>query len=177
MFLIVGLGNPGSEYAGSRHNVGFLVADELAARFRIGPLKAKFGGEIGLGEARGVRVALLKPMEYMNVSGPPVQRAAAFYQVEPKDIVVLHDDIDLEFGRLKVKVGGGHGGHNGLRSLVEHVGPAFIRVRCGVGHPGQKELPLLVGAAADAVETIIEKGVVAAMNRFNATPAGDDEGA
>lgn len=127
-------------------------------------------------------------MEFMNVSGPPVQRAAAFFQVTPAQVIAVHDDIDLEFGRLKVKVGGGHGGHNGIRSLAETIGPAFIRVRCGVGHPGskervvghvlgnfskaeQKDLPNLVDDASDAVEQIVKEGVVAAMNRWNGLPS------
>ncbi|MSP62293.1 MAG: aminoacyl-tRNA hydrolase [Myxococcales bacterium] len=187
MFLVVGLGNPGQEYADSRHNIGFMVADALCSRWRIGPMKAKFGGEHARGEIKDKSAFLLKPMEYMNVSGPPVQRIAAFYQIEPRDTVVLHDDIDLEFGRVKVKVAGGHGGHNGLRSLLETVGPAFIRVRCGVGHPGskarvvghvlggfnkteQKELPFLITRAADAVEAILARGVTTAMNEFNPDP-------
>jgi len=127
---------------------------------------------------------VLKPMEYMNLSGQAVQRTMAFYQVDEKHVVVVHDEIDLEFGRIKVKVGGGHGGHNGLRSVSEQIGPAYVRVRCGVGHPGhkdrvvghvlgpfsraeQKELPFLVGGAADAVEAIVREGPIAAMNRFN----------
>src|SRR5438045_2349998 len=111
MYLVVGLGNPGREYANTRHNIGFMVADELCARWRMAPLRAKFGGQVGVGEAGGQRVAVLEPLEFMNVSGPVVQRAAAFYQVEPGAIVVVHDDIDLELGRIKVKLGGGHGGH------------------------------------------------------------------
>ena len=190
MYLVAGLGNPGRDYQDNRHNIGFMVADELAARWRLGPLKGKFGGELGLGEVGGVRVALLKPMEFMNLSGQAVQRAAAFYQVEEKRVVVVHDEIDLEFGRIKVKAGGGHGGHNGLRSMTEQIGPAYLRVRCGVGHPGhkervvghvlgpfskaeQKELPFLVAAAADAVETLVKEGPIAAMNRFNPEPQKD----
>src|SRR5207249_4197626 len=113
----VGLGNPGREYQDHRHNIGFMVAGELANRWRAGPqmkMSAKFGGEFGFGEVFGQPVALFEPMEFMNVSGPPVKRAATFYQVQPKDILVIHDDLDLEFGRVKLKAGGGHGGHNGL---------------------------------------------------------------
>lgn len=161
-----------------------MVADELASRWRLGPAKSKFGGDVTSGEAFAKRVAMIKPMEYMNLSGPPVQRAAAFYQVEPKDVIVIHDEIDLDFGRVKLKAGGGHGGHNGLRSITSHIGPDFLRVRCGVGHPGskervvshvlgpfskaeQKEVPLLVASAADAVESMIRDGVTSAMNKFN----------
>ncbi len=187
MFLVVGLGNPGREYADNRHNIGFMVVDLLAVRWQAGPWKAKFGGEHVRVDVKGQQVVMLKPMEFMNVSGPPVQRTAAFFQIEPRNTIVLHDDIDLEFARVKVKVGGGHGGHNGLRSIGETLGPAYVRVRCGVGHPGTKErvvghvlgafnkaelkeLPLLVERSADAVERILEKGVTAAMNEFNPEP-------
>jgi PTH1 family peptidyl-tRNA hydrolase len=191
LFLVVGLGNPGREYESSRHNIGFMLADALAGRWRLGPWKSKFGGLIDLGESRGERIALLKPMEFMNVSGMAVQRAAAFYQVDARQVIVIHDDIDLELGRIKVKVGGGHGGHNGLRSITEQIGPAFVRVRAGVGHPGdkervvghvlgpfskaeQKELPFLIDKGADAVESIVHEGASEAMNRFNAREG--DEG-
>lgn len=184
MHLVAGLGNPGREYADNRHNIGFMVADALAGRWRVGAWKSKFGAEIAQTEVAGQRVVLVKPQQYMNCSGEPVQNVAAFFQVPPKDIVIIHDEIDLEFGRLKVKVGGGHGGHNGLRSLLEQIGPAFVRVRSGVGHPGhkervvghvlgafskseQKDLPLLIETSADAVEAILRQGVVVAMNRYN----------
>lgn len=185
MYLVVGLGNPGPEYRDHRHNIGFMVADELAERWHLGPLKSKFGGVLGLGEAHGKKLVLLKPMEFMNVSGQAVQRAAAFYQVQPHEVIVIHDEIDLDFGVLRVKAGGGHGGHNGLRSIAEQIGPAFLRVRVGVGHPGHKErvvghvlgpfsriereeLPFVVGEAADAVDTLLAEGATTAMNRYNA---------
>lgn len=169
-----------------------MVADRLSERWRVGQLRQKFGALVGQGEFAGHKIVLVKPQQYMNVSGPPVQAAAGFYQIAPNQIVVVHDDIDLEFARVKVKVGGGHGGHNGLRSLSGTIGPAFIRVRCGVGHPGvkdrvvghvlgafsraeQKEVPLLIETAADAVEQIVRDGVVAAMNRFNAASPGDKD--
>jgi PTH1 family peptidyl-tRNA hydrolase len=181
MRLVVGLGNPGREYAASRHNVGFMVVDELARRLAVGSWRAKFGGEL----AQKDELVFFKPLEYMNVSGPPVQRTAAFFKVASNDIVVVHDEIDLEFGKLKVKVGGGHGGHNGVRSVIENNGAEFIRVRCGVGKPSggkertvghvlggfskseQAELPFLVGEAADAVELILSQGATAAMNKVN----------
>ncbi len=129
MWLVVGLGNPGREYAETRHNIGFMVMDELARRWELGGWRSKFGGEI----AQDKNVVALKPQEYMNVSGQAVQRTAQFYK--PDQIVVIHDEIDLPFGKLRVKVGGGHGGHNGLRSIIENVGAEFVRVRCGVGKP------------------------------------------
>jgi PTH1 family peptidyl-tRNA hydrolase len=160
-----------------------MVADALAERWRVG-LKSKFGSEHGKGEHAGRAVLLAKPMEFMNLSGPPVARLAQFYQVEPKDVIVIHDDIDLEFGRVKVKLGGGHGGHNGLRSIAEHLGSDHLRIRCGVGHPGtkervvghvlgafskaeQKELPDLIAIAVDAVESVLDEGSAKAMNKFN----------
>src|SRR5438552_11689303 len=114
MWLVVGLGNPGREYEHTPHNIGFMVADDLACRWAMTSWKSKFGGEV----AQKDQIVMLKPQEYMNVSGPPTQRAATFYKVEAKQIVVVHDELDLDFGTLRVKVGGGHGGHNGLRSLI-----------------------------------------------------------
>lgn len=184
MWLVVGLGNPGPKYAQNRHNVGFMVIDEVAARARAESFRSKFGGEVATCEVAGQRAALLKPMEYMNVSGRAVQRTAAFYQVEPKDLVVVHDEIDLEFGALRVKVGGGHAGHNGLRSIVADLGSSdFVRVRIGVGRPGHKnvaghvlddfarseheELRILIQEAADAIDEIVRKGPLLAMNKVN----------
>jgi len=185
MWLLVGLGNPGPKYARNRHNIGFMALDEVARRHRIEAFRAKFGAEVATGEVKGQRAVLLKPMEYMNLAGFAVQRAAAFYQVEPKDMVVVHDEIDIDFGRLKLKVGGGHGGHNGLRSIVQELGSSdFARVRCGVGRPGtkanvadyvlgdfqrdeQEEAAILIQEAADAVEEIVTRGPLLAMNRFN----------
>lgn len=137
MWLVVGLGNPGRKYAGNRHNVGFRVVDELARRHGITSFRDKFGSDVATGMFGLDKVILLKPMEYMNRSGFAVQRAADFYGLEAERIVVVHDDIDLDVGRLKLKRAGGHGGHNGLRSLVEQLGSRdFARVRCGIGKPG-----------------------------------------
>jgi PTH1 family peptidyl-tRNA hydrolase len=194
--LVAGLGNPGREYARNRHNIGFMVVDELSRRHRVDAFRGKFGGEVAQGEIAGHKVILLKPMEYMNLSGRAVQRAAAFYQVEPKDIVVVHDEIDLELGRLKLKVGGGHAGHNGIRSIIQDLGSAeFVRVRLGVGRPGgggggnvsnhvlgdfgkaeQTEAEILIKEAADAVEEVLEKGPLLAMNKWNSSARDDDRG-
>ncbi len=184
MWLIAGLGNPGPKYAQNRHNIGFMVVDELARRARAESFRSKFGGDVTTCEVAGQRAVLLKPMEYMNLSGRAVQRAAAFYQAEPKDLVVVHDEIDLDFGTLRVKHGGGLAGHNGLRSIVSDLGtPDFTRVRIGVGKPGhknvaghvlddfakseQEELKILIQEAADAVEEILRKGALLAMNKVN----------
>lgn len=191
-WLIVGLGNPGPGYKNDRHNLGFMVLDELCRRMSVpaSAFKAKFGSEIATATplGGGERVHLQKPMEFMNVSGQAVQRAAAFFQIGPENLIVIHDEIDLPFGKLRVKTGGGHGGHNGLRSISQALGPEYLRLRCGIGKPGggkeqvtghvlspfskaeQAELPFLVGRAADAAEAILQKGITFAMNNFNKDP-------
>ena len=140
MLLIVGLGNPGSRYAGNRHNIGFMVVDAIAKRHGIGPWRRRFQGVSAEGALGGERVLLLLPGTYMNESGRAVAEAAHFYKVGVGDIVVFHDEIDLAPGKIRVKTGGGVAGHNGLRSISAHVGNDYRRVRIGVGHPGVKEL-------------------------------------
>jgi PTH1 family peptidyl-tRNA hydrolase len=140
MLLFVGLGNPGARYAQNRHNVGFMVVDEIARRHSIGPWRRRFQGVAAEGPIAGERVLLLKPETYMNDSGRAVAEAAHFYKVPVGDIVVAHDEIELPPGKVRVKVGGGIAGHNGLRSISAHVGNDYRRVRIGVGHPGVKEL-------------------------------------
>ena len=139
MKLIVGLGNPGAKYAGNRHNVGWMAAERIAADHGLPPWRAKFQGRISEGRLGEARVCLLLPTTYMNESGRSVAEALRFHKLEPADVVVLHDEIDLAPGRLKVKDGGGHAGHNGLRSIHAHIGPDYRRVRIGVGHPGHKD--------------------------------------
>jgi peptidyl-tRNA hydrolase, PTH1 family len=140
MLLIVGLGNPGSGYAGNRHNIGFMVVDAIAKRHGIGPWRRRFQGVTAEGPLAGERVLLLLPGTYMNESGRAVAEAASFYKLGAKDIVVFHDEIDLDPGKVRVKTGGGNAGHNGLRSISSHVGNDYRRARIGVGHPGVKEL-------------------------------------
>jgi len=140
MLLLVGLGNPGRDYAGNRHNIGFMAADAIARRHSFSPWRQKFSGEIAEGTVAGEKVAVLKPLTYMNESGRSVAAAAQFWKIEPKDIVVFHDELDLPPAKMRVKTGGGHAGHNGLRSIQAHLGPDFRRVRLGIGHPGAKEL-------------------------------------
>ncbi|HLI21122.1 MAG TPA: aminoacyl-tRNA hydrolase [Stellaceae bacterium] len=140
MRLLVGLGNPGSRYAMTRHNVGFMAIDAIAQRYRFAPCRAKFQGAISEGAIGDVKVLALKPETYMNASGDSVGAAARFYKIAPGEIAVFHDDLDLPGGKLRVKRGGGAGGHNGLRSLDEALGPDYWRVRIGIGHPGMKEL-------------------------------------
>ncbi len=140
MKLIVGLGNPGAEYAHQRHNIGFMAVDRIADRWRLPPWRKKFSGLLTEGDLDGVRVALLKPQTYMNDSGRSVQEAAQFHKIALSDIVVLHDELDLAPSKLRVKSGGGNAGHNGLRSITAHLGNEYVRVRLGIGHPGSKEL-------------------------------------
>ena len=135
MFLVVGLGNPGAEYVGTRHNTGFAAVDAVAAKYAFAPFRSKFDGLIAEGKIGGEKVYLLKPQTYMNLSGNSVVKAAAFYKILPENIVVIHDDMDLPAGRLKAKTGGGAGGHNGLKSIDAAVTPGYHRIRIGVGHP------------------------------------------
>jgi peptidyl-tRNA hydrolase, PTH1 family len=140
MLLFVGLGNPGAKYAHNRHNVGFMVADEIARRHGFQPWRRRFQGETAEGTLERERVVLLKPMTFMNDSGQAVQEASNFFKLTPNEITVFHDEIELPPAKVRVKVGGGIAGHNGLRSVSAHVGNDYRRVRIGVGHPGIKEL-------------------------------------
>jgi peptidyl-tRNA hydrolase, PTH1 family len=140
MLLFVGLGNPGAKCQSNRHNVGFMVVDEIARRHGFAPWRRRFQGETAEGTLERERIILLKPMTFMNDSGQAVQEASAFFKLAPNEITVFHDEIELPPAKLRVKVGGGIAGHNGLRSVSAHVGNDYRRVRIGVGHPGIKEL-------------------------------------
>jgi PTH1 family peptidyl-tRNA hydrolase len=183
--LIVGLGNPGPRYAATRHNAGFFVVDLLAERIG-GKFKAHKGRtDVVEGRLGGRPVVLAKPKSYMNESGGPVVAISRFYKVPLERITVVHDDLDLPFGALRLKRGGGDGGHNGLRSLTSALGSReYVRVRVGIGRPPgrqdpadyvlrefgvaeRKELPLVVDRAADAIEALLEQGLEAAQNQFN----------
>ncbi len=189
MVLLVGLGNPGREYEETRHNVGFMVADALVKQEGFGDYKPKFNGVWTRGEIGGEPVVVLKPQTFMNVSGDSVQPAAAFLKVAPGDIVVVHDELDLAWNDVRVKVGGGHAGHNGLRSMIQRLGsPDFVRVRIGIGKPPagfrgdvadwvlsrfdameRAELGDVVARAVAAVRKIVKSGAQAAMNEVNGT--------
>lgn len=187
MRLIVGLGNPGPEYARTRHNVGFQVADELARRWGLDFRKGKWKSLVAAGSAHGESVVLLKPQTYMNDSGQSVGGAASFYKVEAADVLVVYDDIDLPLGKLRLRERGSHGGHNGVRSIIQHLKSSeFPRLKVGVGRPRhgdaadhvlsgfrKHELPIVEEAltrAAEAVETALREGLIPAMNRFNGEP-------
>jgi peptidyl-tRNA hydrolase, PTH1 family len=138
MYLLVGLGNPGSDYAGNRHNIGFMAVDDIHRHYSFQPFRSKFQGEVADGTIDGDKVLLLKPTTFMNDSGRSVAEAARFYKIEPEHVIVLHDELDLAPGKIRVKKGGGLAGHNGLKSIAAHIGPDFHRVRIGIGHPGEK---------------------------------------
>jgi PTH1 family peptidyl-tRNA hydrolase len=187
-WLIVGLGNPGSDYSNHRHNVGQMVLDELARRvggsFKVHKSSRAqvLEGRLGIG---GPRVILAKPMSYMNVSGGPVSTLVKFFDVEPSRVVAVHDEIDIPFNTVKLKIGGGEGGHNGLRDISKALSTKdYVRVRVGVGRPPgrmdtadfvlkdfaaaeKKEVPFLLGDAADAVETVVKEGLSAAQQKYH----------
>jgi PTH1 family peptidyl-tRNA hydrolase len=140
MKLLVGLGNPGSKYAGNRHNIGYMALDRIAQDHGFGPWKSKFQGRIAEGNLGAEKVLLLKPETFMNLSGQSVTEAMRFFKLTPDDVIVLHDELDLAPGKARVKAGGGHAGHNGLRSIHSHIGESYGRVRLGIGHPGRKDL-------------------------------------
>ncbi len=183
--LIVGLGNPGPKYAGNRHNVGFMVVDQLVSRYHAS-LREKFKGLLAkTTTSAGHEVVLLKPLTFMNLSGESVQRAMQFYKVKLADVIVVHDELDLDFGTLRVKVAGGSAGHNGLKSIVQHGGGnGFLRVRVGIGRPqkgrpeswvlgdfskDQREaLPSVLDDAERMIDVILADGPQEAMQRFHA---------
>ncbi len=140
MKLFVGLGNPGAKYARNRHNIGFMALDRIAEDHGFGPWKSKFQAEMAEGRLGGEKVLLLKPQTFMNRSGQSVGEAMRFFKLDSTDVTVFHDELDLAPGKVRVKAGGGHAGHNGLRSIHEHISNAYDRVRLGIGHPGRKEM-------------------------------------
>lgn len=191
LWLIAGLGNPGKEYAQTRHNIGFMALDQLAKDNGIPVLQKKFDLVFGPGNIDGHPVILCKPLAYMNRSGPPIQQMASYYRITLDHLLVIHDDIDIPLGKLKIKWKGGHGGHNGLKSIIGAFGEsAFSRIRIGIGRPSdamdivrhvlgrfsrdeERILESSLSKAADAGQWIISKGIVASMNRFNGKETED----
>ena len=183
--LVVGLGNPGREYENTRHNAGFMALDHIAEALSISLDKKKFNTIFGKGLIQGVDVILAKPMAFMNKSGPPVQNLAGYFKILYRDMLVIHDDIDLDFGRIKIIEKGGHGGHNGVRSLMDAFGEGdFSRIRIGIGRSGggadvtghvlgkysvdeSKVLDQIITETRNAVVTILCNGIKDGMNRFN----------
>jgi PTH1 family peptidyl-tRNA hydrolase len=169
MLLIAGLGNPGARYARNRHNIGFMAVEAIAREFGYPAFRTRFQGLISDGNIAGARAALLMPQTFMNESGQSVGEAMRFLKLDVKAVVVLHDELDLAPGKLRVKVGGGNAGHNGLRSITAHIGNDYKRVRLGIGHPGARELvmPFVLGDFAKS-----EAGWVGALCDAVATHAG-----
>jgi PTH1 family peptidyl-tRNA hydrolase len=139
MQIFVGLGNPGAKYANNRHNIGFMALDEIASEHGFAPWRSKFQAQASEGRLGADKVVLIKPETFMNLSGQSVGEAMRFYKLEPSDVIVFHDELDLAPGKCRVKTGGGHAGHNGLRSIHQHIGEAYHRVRLGIGHPGHND--------------------------------------
>jgi peptidyl-tRNA hydrolase, PTH1 family len=194
-WLVAGLGNPGPQYAGNRHNAGFMVAELLAARIGSGFRRDRSrtqaaSGRLGSVRQAGPRVIIAKPMSFMNLAGPPLAALGGFYKIPPDQTVVVHDDLDLPFGAIRLKLGGGDGGHNGLRSVTRALGTRdYFRVRVGIGRPPgrqdpanfvltdftaaeRKELPLVIERATDAVETLLRLGLSAAQNEYHPAAPG-----
>ncbi len=140
MYLIVGLGNPGPKYAGNRHNIGFMAVDEMVRRHGFSPWRKRFHGDTAEATMAGEKVLALKPMTFMNDSGRAAGEAMRFYDIDPSRVIVFYDELDLEPGKVRVKLGGGAAGHNGIRSMIAHAGPHFQRVRLGIGHPGDRDM-------------------------------------
>ena len=198
MLLFAGLGNPGAQYADNRHNVGFMAADAIARRHSFSPWSRKFQALVAEGKLGGEKVILVKPQTFMNLSGQAVGEALRFFKLDPSAVTVFYDEIDLAAGKLRVKVGGGSGGHNGIRSLDQHIGKEYRRVRIGVGHPGVREmvhghvlgdfskadrewLEVLLDSVADSAELIAKGDDSSFMNRVTLAlreklqPTGEDD--
>ncbi len=185
IFLIAGLGNPGKKYSKNRHNIGFNIIEDLASSHSLSLNKNKFDLNYCRGKIKGSNVILAKPMSYMNNSGVPIQRLSRFLKINHKNIIIIHDDLDIQFGKLKIKEQGGHGGHNGIRSLVSSLGTnEFIRIRVGIGRPVTKKevsgfvlgnftsretdtVNEIIYDSIKATETIISHGIAKCMNDFN----------
>jgi len=190
MWMVVGLGNPGRRYASTRHNVGFDVIENLANRWTITADSKQLGALVGVGRIGSDKALLARPQSFMNRSGEPVRSLMGYFKLELDKVVVVHDDLDLPHGRVQLKRGGGHGGHNGLRDIAKHAGSDTLRVRVGIGRPPegwatadyvlgkwsiteQGTIPSIVDRAADAVECLLREGLDGAMNQFNVRQKAD----
>ena len=188
MLVVVGLGNPGPRYVETRHNVGFRVVERLGRRWGVPLTRSWQGSILGEGQIAGQKTLLVMPQQFMNCSGQPVGAILGFYKVTASSLIVVHDDMDLPLGRLRVRLGGGHGGHNGLRDIQRLVTESFVRVKVGIGRPPsdwdpadyvlgtwteeeRAALDQVLDNAADAVESLSASGLERTMNRFNPNPA------
>lgn len=175
MKLFAGLGNPGAKYRANRHNIGFKAVDAIAGAHGFSPWRTKFQGEVSEGRLGSDKIVLLKPMTFMNLSGQSVAEALHFYKLGPEDLVVFHDELDLAPGKLRCKQGGGHAGHNGLRSIHAHIGPDYMRVRLGIGHPGHKDrvAPYVLSDFAKGEQTWLDDLMRGLADGAAALAAGD----
>jgi peptidyl-tRNA hydrolase, PTH1 family len=176
MLLFVGLGNPGARHAHNRHNIGFMAVDAIARRYAFAPFRSRFQSRTSEGQIAGERIILIEPQTFMNESGRAVQEAARFYKIGLEDIIVFHDELDLAPGKLRVKLGGGNAGHNGLRSITAHVGNGYKRVRLGIGHPGDKALvySYVLNDFAKGEESWVEALCKASADEIPLLVRGDD---
>lgn len=177
-FLIIGLGNPGTVYSGNRHNIGFMAIDKIVADYGFSRTSLKFGGSVAEGNVGGNKIFAFKPLGYMNISGAPAGEIARFYKIPLKDIIVIHDDLDLPLGKLRVKRGGSSGGHNGLKSLDSHIGVDYLRVRLGIGHPGDRDLVsdyVLSDFRKEEISTL-NNVIQATSQNISALLSGDEAG-
>jgi PTH1 family peptidyl-tRNA hydrolase len=192
VYLIVGLGNPGREYERSRHNLGFAVVDLLAARNELGAFRKWNNSLVVRGSLSGVEVYLAKPTTYMNLSGEAVGSLVQYYKLSPRQVIVVHDELDFPPGEVRIKVSGGAAGHNGVQSIISHIGPDFARVRMGIGKPESAQegaqhvlspvdastrqlIDAAILTAADAVEAIVSEGIASAMSHFNRRANDEDD--
>jgi peptidyl-tRNA hydrolase, PTH1 family len=177
MLLFVGLGNPGAKYAGNRHNIGFMAADEIVRRHSFSSWRKKFNADVAEGTLAGEKVLVLKPQTYMNESGRAVGEAVRFHDIDLTQVYVFYDELDLEPGKLRVKLGGGAAGHNGIRSIAAHIGPDFKRVRLGIGHPGDKDMvmPHVLGDFAKADREWVTKLLAGVAGEVELLAMGQDE--
>ncbi len=176
MRLVVGLGNPGPKYGGNRHNVGFMAVNEIVRRHSFAPWRSRFQGLLAEGNVAGMRLLVLKPMTFMNESGRAVGEAVRFYKLEPGELLVIHDELDLAPGKVKVKRGGGSAGHNGLRSIDAHLGPDYWRLRIGIGHPGDKRFvyPYVLSDFDEEDDAWLDKLLPAIAEALPIIVSGDD---
>lgn len=177
MLLIIGLGNPGKEYKETRHNAGFLAIDEIAEKFSFSAPQSKFHGEFLQGEVGDTKICALKPQTFMNKSGISVSEAANFYKIKPENVIVFYDELDLVPGKLRVKQGGGAGGHNGIKSIDSHLGNNYWRVRIGIGHPGDKDMvsKYVLSKFTNKEKEVINSSINALAEAFPLLAEGETE--
>ncbi len=175
MFVLAGLGNPGKQYARNRHNIGFVVVDAIIRQHGFSGCREKFSATVAQGNVNGEKILALKPMTYMNRSGQAVAAAVGFYKLSPRDVIVIHDDLDLACGQLRIKCGGGHAGHNGLRNIDAHIGPDYLRLRIGIGHPGDKDAvnPHVLSDFTASENTCLDPVIDAVAEHFPLLIGGD----